>query len=40
MTVFDRVEALLKLRNVPFTVLHHASVFTSEEAAASPAART
>ena len=32
-SVFSRVEALLKSAGVPFTVLHHEPVFTSEEAA-------
>jgi Ala-tRNA(Pro) deacylase len=34
MSVFARVEQLLTERGVPFTVLRHAPVFTSEEAAA------
>lgn len=34
MTVFDRVEQLLKNAGVPYTVLHHEPVFTSEQAAA------
>jgi Ala-tRNA(Pro) deacylase len=34
VTVFDRVEALLRDRGVPFTVLRHRPVYTSEEAAA------
>ena len=32
--VFDRIEDLLKERGVPFTVLRHEPVFTSEQAAA------
>jgi Ala-tRNA(Pro) deacylase len=32
-SVFHRVEALLKSAGVPFEVLHHEPVFTSEEAA-------
>ena len=34
MNVFLRIEALLKSSGVPYTVLRHAPVFTSEEAAA------
>lgn len=34
MTVFDRVQRLLTDAGVPFGVLRHAPVFTSEEAAA------
>jgi len=33
-TVFDRLEAWLRGQNVAFTVLRHAPVFTSEQAAA------
>jgi len=33
LTAFDRLEALLRLRGVPFAVLRHEPVFTSEEAA-------
>jgi Ala-tRNA(Pro) deacylase len=33
-TVFDRLRDKLTAAGVPFTVLHHAPVFTSEEAAA------
>jgi Ala-tRNA(Pro) deacylase len=33
-TVFDRVQQLLSTQGVPFTVLRHAPVYTSEEAAA------
>jgi Ala-tRNA(Pro) deacylase len=32
-SVFSRVEAMLKSAGVPFEVLHHEPVFTSEEAA-------
>jgi Ala-tRNA(Pro) deacylase len=34
MTVFERVEEMLRQAGVPFTVTRHAPVFTSEEAAA------
>jgi Ala-tRNA(Pro) deacylase len=34
MSTFDRLEEYLKTHSVPFTVLRHAPVFTSEEAAA------
>src|SRR5205807_4593160 len=33
-TVFERIESWLKQSGVPFTVLHHEPVFTSEQAAA------
>ena len=34
MTVFDRLSAYLSHKSIPFEVLRHAPVFTSEEAAA------
>jgi Ala-tRNA(Pro) deacylase len=35
MTVFERIESWLKESGVPFTVLRHEPVFTSEQAAAA-----
>jgi Ala-tRNA(Pro) deacylase len=34
LPVFDRVSAMLEAKSIPFDVLRHAPVFTSEEAAA------